>query len=225
MKMIKKFSGFLAACGVAALMLMGTQVDAKAMSMSTLMLQRQAALSAAEQRKEAAYDSDLEKSNITIDDFRAWWGEDKITVAYITPEHDLIFFGKTPGKDGYGYETFHAITITEDDYSKMEKSDIEYSFSPIERVDEDFLKEHKDGKVTITSEQDAIYFWAEIAGTSKRCICTDFDKEYVYTLLEDDKVVESEEHVKEVAFVPLFFLGLFVMLLAASPREQRAKRD
>lgn len=40
MKMIKKFSCILAACGMAVLMMMGTQVDAKAMSMSTLMLQR-----------------------------------------------------------------------------------------------------------------------------------------------------------------------------------------
>lgn len=212
--MIKKFSGFLAACGVAALMLMGTQVDAKAMSMSTLMLQQQAALSAAEQQKEAAYDSDLEKSSITIDDFRLWWSEGKITKAYITPEHDLIYFGKTPGRSGYGYETFHVIPITEDDYNKMEKSDIEYSFSPIERADEDLLKEFNNGDTTVTSEQDAIFFKVETNSVYKSYVCTDFDKEYMYKLVEKKEAIERREDARDdimfVAFPVIILLLPFI---------------
>lgn len=213
MKMTKKFSVILATCGIAILMLMGTQVDAKAMSISMMMLPQ----------AEVSYDSDLEKSDITVNDFRAWWSENKITTAYITAEHDLIYFGKTPRENGYGYKTYHIVSITEDDYNKMEKSDIEYSFSPIERVDENFLKENKDEKVTVTSEQDAIFFESKVDGTYKKYICTDFDQEYMYTLLEDNKVIETKESLKALVKIPLFSLvfvvAFLVVFLAAACRK------
>lgn len=212
--MIKRVSGLLATIGLMVLTLLGTQVDAKAMSMSTLMLQQQAALSAAAQREEAAYDSDLEKSSISIDDFRLWWSEGKVIKAYITPEHDLIYFGKTPGRDGYGYKTYHVISITEDDYKEMENSDIKYVFSSIERVDEDFLKEYNDGDVTITTAQDAIFFEAEINDTYKYYVCTDFDKEYLYRLVEKKEAMEKREDAKDdimfVAFPVIILLLPFI---------------
>lgn len=206
--MIKRVGGILAVVGLIVFMLLGTQVDANASMISYAALQSSSSGAAKEQ--EAAYDSDLEKSNITVDDFRLWWSEGKVTKAYITPEHDLIYFGKTPGRSGYGYETFHIISITEDDFNEMEKSDIDYDFSSIERVDEDFLKEYNDGDITVTTEQDAIFFEAEINDAHKQYVCTDFEKEYLYKLAEQKEVMEKHEDNKRDIFFVIWAVLFFI---------------